>query len=165
MENNKKLNIRKMLILYDILAYVVINILLYKVYDPVAEKVFTSQLVISFVSIFLCRFIGKIYSQIWRYGGIQCYMRLLVTDGIAFVISMSINKAAFVYEEQVVFVRMLSFFCINLLASLAMRMIYRYAYKCGNNETAKGIFLNSLLKIFQDLIQRRQTTVERSRLP
>ena len=151
MENNKKINIRKMLILYDVLAYIIINILLYRVYDPVTENVFVSQLIISFVSIFLCRFVGKIYSQIWRYGGIQCYMRLLITDGIAFIISMTINKAAFVYEEQVVFVRMLSFFCINLLASLAMRMIYRYAYKCGNNETAKGRFLNSLLKVFSGL--------------
>ena len=151
MEKNKKINIRKMLILYDILAFGVINWLLYRVYDPVADNVYKSQLIISFASIFLCRFVGKIYSQIWRYGGIQCYIRLLVTDGCAFVISMGINKSAFEYEGQVVFVRMLSFFCINLLVALSMRMIYRYAYKCGNNETSKGRFLNIILKMFSGL--------------
>ena len=151
MNNKRKYNIRRMLIIYDILTFIIINWLLYVIYDPVSDVVFKNQLIISAITIFSCRFIGSIYSQIWRYGGIQCYIRLLVTDGIAFIISMTLNKALYEYEMQVVFVRMLSFFCINLLVSLSLRMIYRYAYKCGNSETAKGRFLNSLLKIFSGL--------------
>lgn len=37
---------------------------------------------------------------------------------------------------------------INLLGALALRMMYRYAYKCSNKETNQGRFLASLLYIF-----------------
>ena len=151
MKRKKKYNIRRMLIVYDILSFTIINWLLYRVYDPVTESVFINQFIISIIAVFACRLIGNIYSQIWRYGGIQCYIRLLVTDGIAFIISMILNKALFENEMQVVFVRILSFFSINLLVSLSLRMIYRYAYKCGNSETTKGKVLNSILKLFSGL--------------
>ena len=151
MKRKKKYNIRRMLIVYDILSFTIINWLLYRVYDPVTESVFINQFIVSIIAVFACRLIGNIYSQIWRYGGIQCYIRLLVTDGIAFIISMILNKALFENEMQVVFVRILSFFSINLLVSLSLRMIYRYAYKCGNSETTKGKVLNSILKLFSGL--------------
>lgn len=44
--------------------------------------------------------------------------------------------------------RMLSLVSLNLLGALALRMMYRYAYKCGNQETAKGKFLSLLLHLF-----------------
>ena len=157
-KNNHK--IRWTLILYDLVAYALINWLIYVVYDPVALQVYKRQLVISLLSIFLCRIVGKIYSQIWRYGGIQCYIRLLLADGFAFIISMTINKTAFDYDGQVVFVRMLSFFCINLLAALAMRMTYRYAYKCGNNETPRGRMLNVILKVFSGIDNAKASGVQ-----
>ena len=151
MGTKRKHNIRRMLIVYDILSFTIINWLLYRVYDPVTESVFINQFIISIIAVFACRLIGNIYSQIWRYGGIQCYIRLLVTDGIAVIISMIFNKALFENDMQVVFVRILSFFSINLLVSLSLRMIYRYAYKCGNSETTKGKVLNSILKLFSGL--------------
>ena len=151
MGTKRKYNIRRMLIVYDILSFTIINWLLYRVYDPVTESVFINQFIISIIAVFACRLIGNIYSQIWRYGGIQCYIRLLVTDGIAFIISMILNKALFENDMQVVFVRILSFFSINLLVSLSLRMFYRYAYKCGNSETTKGKVLNSILKLFSGL--------------
>ena len=40
---------------------------------------------LSVLCIFAARLLGKIYGQVWRYGGIQCYIRLLFTDSIAFV--------------------------------------------------------------------------------
>ena len=137
--------------LYDLIAFVIINWLFYVVYDPVRSEVFKNQLIISIITIFACRVIGSIYSQIWRYGGIQCYIRLLVTDGVAFILGFTLNKILYGYYYQVTFVRMLSFYCINLLVALSMRMIYRYAFKCGNNETLKGRFLNSILRIFTSL--------------
>ena len=43
---------------------------------------------------------------------------------------------------------MLCLSSINLLGALALRMMYRYAYKCSNKETNQGRFLASLLYIF-----------------
>ena len=148
-EHNNK-NVKWPLIIYDVLIFVVINYLIYIFYDRIDDYKFTFQFVISVITLFLVRFIGKIYCQIWRYGGIQCYIRLMFTDGIAFVICLFINKLL-PYADQVVFVRMLSFFCMNLLASLSIRMLYRYAYKCGNDTTAKGKSLNKILKMFSGI--------------
>lgn len=36
---------------------------------------------------------------------------------------------------------------MNLLGALAIRMMYRYAYKCGNTTTLCGRFLNVLLQV------------------
>lgn len=40
---------------------------------------------------FGARLIGNIYGQVWRYGGIQCYIRLLATDSIAFLIYLCLE--------------------------------------------------------------------------
>lgn len=96
--------------------------------------------------IFPIRLIGNIYGQIWRYGGIQCYIRLLYTDAIAFIVYFALELLLPV--EKITFARMLSLSSINLLGALTLRMMYRYAYKCSNQETKRGRFLASLLYIF-----------------
>lgn len=105
---------------------------------------------VSAICIFTSRFAGSIYQQIWRYGGIQCYIRLLVVDGIAFVLNwiceVLCNSAFGI--ARVSFARLLSVSSMYLLCSLTIRMLYRYAYKCGNNKTRYGRFLNILLRIF-----------------
>ena len=149
-ENKKNTNIKVPLIIYDILIFVVINYLMYIFYDRIDKDKFIFQFVISIIAIFAVRLMGKIYCQIWRYGGIQCYIRLMFTDGIAFIICLFINKLL-PYKDQVVFARMLSFFCMNLLAALTIRMFYRYAFKCGNDNTARGMVLNKILKFFSGI--------------
>ena len=156
----KKYNIRWTLVLYDLIIFAFVDWLIYVIYNPVISGAVIHQTLLALPCIFLCRFAGGIYSQIWRYGGIQCYMRLLVTDGIAFVVAFAINKT-FIFDYQVLFVRILSFFCIDLLAALAMRMMYRYAYKCGNDETVKGRMLNKLLKIFSGIDNTNSNEIQK----
>lgn len=92
---------------------------------------------------FGARLIGNIYGQVWRYGGIQCYIRLLATDSIAFLIYLCLELLLPI--PKITFARMLSLISLNLLAALAMRMMYRYAYKCGNQENLRGKILAKLL--------------------
>ena len=99
----------------------------------------------SAVCIFAARLIGNVYGQIWRYGGIQCYIRLLFTDVIAFLIYLTLEMI--LPMERVTFARMLSLASVNTLGALAIRMMYRYAYKCGNQDTSYGKFLAKMLKI------------------
>ena len=150
---------RWILAVYDLLIFAVVDWLIYRVYDPVDFNVFKYQTVIALLCVFIIRIIGNIYRQIWRYGGIQCYMRLLFTDGIAFSVAFALNKAI-PYNDRTTFVRILSFFCINLLMSLAMRMMYRYAYKCGNNETYLGRVLNFLLKTFSGIDNAKPNEIQ-----
>ena len=70
------------------------------------------------------RLLGNIYKQIWRYGGIQCYIKLLIVDFVAFLFYGFLNYILNVIPEfeRITFVRLLSISCMNLLCSLAIRM-------------------------------------------
>lgn len=133
----------------DILVFLFTELLLLVLYEgrdrPNAAGIII-QIVLSFCCVFSMRVLGRIYQQVWRYGGIQCYMRLLVTDGIAFLINLIIEMSTPV--PLINFSRLLSIISINLLGALGMRMAYRYAFKCGTTETRKGRFLLFLLRLF-----------------
>ena len=49
--------------------------------------------------------------------------------------------------QKITFARMLSLASLNLLGALALRMMYRYAYKCGNQKTVGGKILSILLRL------------------
>ncbi len=147
----KKYYIRWHLVLYDFLIFLGVEFLLLVIYqssDPLTLTGIIVQSSISFVCIFAARLIGRIYQQIWRYGGIQCYILLLVVDGCAFVVNLLIERTMLPESVRVTFSRLLAVACLNLLGALAMRMMYRYVYKCRTNSTAYGRFLNLLLRIF-----------------
>ncbi len=138
---------------YDVLILLFVDIVLLGLYRSIEELSAQGILihgVISFVCIFTARALGRIYQQVWRYGGIQCYIRLLIVDGAAFIANLAIELTIplFFKIELITFARLLSVACMNLLCSMAIRMVYRYAYKFGNTKTAKGRFLNQLLMVF-----------------
>lgn len=142
-------NIRWTLVLYDLVVYGFAAALLLGIYggnDKLSIYGVLQQTVLALVCIFPIRLIGNIYGQIWRYGGIQCYIRLLYTDAIAFIVYFALELLLPV--EKITFARMLSLSSINLLGALTLRMMYRYAYKCSNQKTKRGRFLASLLYIF-----------------
>lgn len=145
-EQKKKRYIRWMLVLYDLFIYLVVAALLFVLYGGNDKLTYTGicqQMMLSLTCIFTARILGNVYGQIWRYGGIQCYIRLLYTDTIAFFVYLLLELILPV--RKITFARLLSLSCVNVLGSLALRMMYRYAYKCGNQETVKGRFLAWLL--------------------
>ena len=145
----KKYNIRWQLVIYDIVIFLFVEFLLLFLYqsnERLSVNGVIVQIVLSMICIFAARFIGNIYRQIWRYGGVQCYIRLLVVDGFAFTANLILEKTLPI--EHISFARLLAIACMNLLGALAIRMMYRYAYKCGNSNTAYGKFLNLLLRVF-----------------
>lgn len=145
----KRKSIKWPLVVFDIGIFLFTELLLLVLYQgqdrPTAGGI-AMQMVLSFACIFTMRGMGNIYGQVWRYGGIQCYIRLLVTDGMAFVINLFLEMTTPI--PLVNFSRLLSIVSIDLLGALGIRMVYRYAYKCGNTETPRGRFLLLLLRIF-----------------
>lgn len=145
----QKYNIRWQLVMYDIVIFLFVEFLLLFLYqsnEPLSTSGIIMQIVLSLVCVFTTRLVGSIYQQIWRYGGIQCYIRLLFVDGCAFVANLVLEKSLPI--EHISFARLLAIACMNLLGALAIRMMYRYAYKCGNSTTRYGRFLNVLLRVF-----------------
>ena len=88
----------------------------------------------------------RIYSQIWRYGGIQSYIRLIMADILAGLVYFVLRFI--VPVPKIIFPRYVSLFCTNLLLALMIRMIYRYAYKCADTDTVPGRILYFIFKIF-----------------
>lgn len=150
-----------LLVIYDLIIMLGLDFVMVAFYVTTSALSWQSVLlhaVVSAVCVFAARGIGRIYQQIWRYGGIQCYIRLLLTDAAAFVVELLVEwpLAYLLNVKAVSFARLLSLACMNLLAALAMRMMYRYAFKCGREDTRMGHFLRWLLRIFagEDLVHR-----------
>lgn len=166
MSNNlKKSNTRWPLVVYDVIVYIIASILLLWIYGGNGNLTNAGSLqlsIIGFVCIFICRMIGNIYGQIWRYGGIQGYIRLIFSDAIAFILLIILQATLSI--ERMSFDRALSLVCINLLGAISIRMIYRYAYLYSNNETSKGKFLSKLLYRFSGLTTGTDKEVQKIKI-
>ena len=117
--------------LYDLLLLFMVDVVLLVLYkgmeglDPIDIVV---QGITAAACIFFMRWFWKVYSQVWRYGGIQSYIRLFVFDGCAFLLYYLVEQ--FLPIRHISFARVLCISCLSLLDSLTIRMVYRYAYKC-----------------------------------
>lgn len=145
----RKIKAKFTLSVYDIIIFCLVDLTLLVIYRSAGELdgagIFVHS-VLAFIFIFGCRIIGKVYRQIWRYGGIQCYIRLLTMDVIACIFYTALEQMMPV--QHIMFVTIISFCCMNTLGALAIRMIYRMAYKSRKDDTRFGRFSRNLLKIF-----------------
>lgn len=142
-------NIRWMLVLYDLVVYAAVAAILLIFYcgsERLTGIGVLQQICLAGVWIFLVRIAGNIYGQVWRYGGIQCYIRLLFTDAVAFI--GYLGTELLLPIQKISFARMVSLVSLNLLGALTLRMVYRYAYKCGDQRSVKGRILSALLHMF-----------------
>ena len=161
----KKSNTRWPLVVYDVIVYIIASILLLWIYGGNGNLTNAGSLqlsILGFVCIFICRMIGKIYGQIWRYGGIQGYIRLIFSDAIAFILLIILQATLPI--ERISFDRALSLVCVDLLGAISIRMIYRYAYLYSNNETSKGKFLSKLLYRFSGLTTGTDKEVQKIKI-
>lgn len=151
-KTEEKKNVRWLLIIYDLAVFIIASMILLVIYrgtEKLSVSGIVEQMILAGVCVFSARLIGNIYGQVWRYGGIQCYIRLLATDSIAFLAYFCLELLLPI--SKVTFARMLSLISMNLLGALAMRMMYRYAYKCGNQENLRGKILAKLLYMVSGL--------------
>ena len=151
-KNRKENNTRWSLVVYDVIVYAISSLLLIWLYGGNESLTNTESLkltILAFAIIFVCRLIGHIYGQIWRYGGIQGYIRMIVSDGVAFILLYVVQMGLPI--QRMSFARTLSLVCVNLLGSITIRMIYRYCYLYSDNVTKKGKFLAKLLYRFSSI--------------
>lgn len=74
---NSKAGIKISLTLYDFVIFLIVDVILYVLYQGAGGLNPTGVIIqsgLALITIFGARFLGKIYRQIWRYGGIQCYL-------------------------------------------------------------------------------------------
>ena len=74
-ESGKQFQVKLSLFLYDAFIFIMIDILLFVLYQGggrLSIRGVLEQSVIAFACIFGVRRAAQVYQQIWRYGGIQC---------------------------------------------------------------------------------------------
>ena len=154
MEENKKtksgdfLGVRWLLVAYDTLAFALIALAFYfifKTYAPqeVGIYIWQSALLLGIVLFF--RFVFNVYGQIWRYGGIRSYILLLFSDACSLVVATVIFL---VITDRSIFLFRLSMVSLNLLLTLAMRMVYRYIYKYVDPHDKTGKLIYKIVDFF-----------------
>lgn len=151
-QKNKSPNIRWMLVLYDLIVYAIIAIILLVIHggtDKLTTIGILQQVALSVFCIFVIRIMGKIYGQVWRYGGVKCYIRLICTDSIAFLLYLCLELLLPV--QKITFERMLSLACMNLLGAMTLRLMYHYTYKYANLNSFGGKCLSMLLRLFSGM--------------
>ncbi len=162
----KKQGKRRYVILYDIVIFAALFVSLYFLHGKPAgipTDVIYIQAAITFVCIFGARIIGRVYKQILRYGGIQCYIRLLAVDACAFLVNFTVQKLV-PQIRPVSGAFLLVVASMNLLCALAVRMLYRYAYKCANKTTLIGKILNFGLLAFAGIRLREEKLDEMQKI-
>lgn len=159
----KRINVRWQLVAYDCLVLFLIYLLLMWFSGSWLSNLgILIQMIIGYSVVFASRMSGGIYKQIWRYGGIQCYIRLIFTDAIAFLLIFFIERLLPV--EHISFSRLLAISSMNLLGALTLRIMYRYAFKCGNSTTLSGKTLLALLKIFAGSKIARERSLDATKI-
>lgn len=144
-----RLKVRWQLVAYDMIIFAAVSVLLlvlYKGNEVLSAQGIAEQMILCALCVFPIRIIGGVYRQIWRYGGIQCYIRLLFVDATAAIIYIFMGFILPI--EQITAPRCLALCCMNLLGALSMRMIYRYAYKCAAIGDTRGKVFSLLIRIF-----------------
>lgn len=140
---------RASLALYDFLIFSAVAFVLYWLYNGAGKlslNGFLCQCMIACVSVLGVRIAGNVYRQIWRYGGIQCYIRLLLCDVLSGFIYFFIERMLPI--QHIPFIQLVAFCSMNCLGALAIRMFYRYAYKCGSEDSVRGRVLRKALHLF-----------------
>ena len=93
------------------------------------------------------RFFWRVYGQIWRYGGVQSYIRMMVADSCALIVYWLAQKfIPGVQDRGFVICTLLVF--SNTLICLATRMVYRFTYKRLNRNTKFGKLVVKLVNFF-----------------
>ena len=86
------------------------------------------------------RFVWRVYAQIWRYGGVQSYMRLIIADAMAAVLYYVVQRVS-PFIPTLNAREMATCIPIATLFLMFYRMLYRYIYKKLNRNTKFGRFV------------------------
>lgn len=144
--------VRWMLIFYDLLIYVVVVLFSFVLYELFKGNTINwLQVLYHFLLgaglVILSRFFFKVYAQIWRYGGVQSYIRLMIADAVALILyTIAQRLIPGIITQSPWFT--LALVVLNTMIALATRMVYRLLYKRLNRTTKFGKFIVKCINLF-----------------
>ena len=164
---DKKLEIKRFftvrwkLVIYDILLYAfsaLVLVVMYREYQALSWKDILINYSLACVCIIFSRFLGNIYRQVWRYGGVECYIRVLLSDAFGGMLFLCLSHIlTYVVDfTRLTFARSVALVLLNTVMAIGIRLVYRYCYKCANNYSLRGKILHALLRVFAPDVELHQ---------
>ena len=138
------INIRWLLLSFDTVVFAVCVAVLYLLGERGPFPYVSVAIAYGCVIIF--RFIFNIYRQVWRYGGVPSYIKLMTSDAFACAAAIVLNLIIPGPKDSPAFV--LSLVGVDLLVALGARVIYSYCYKNSGSDNFVGRVSRFLLRIF-----------------
>jgi len=129
---------RAVLVAIDILIFAIVNSLYYLLAiraaysTPVTENAqgFAFNSLLLFIFVFAARFILKIYGNIWRYTNTKAYFMIVISDGIAGIVTLVVARIAFFIDASLYIGiwHAVSVASLMALCTLMSRFTYRLLY-------------------------------------
>ncbi|MBO4422738.1 MAG: polysaccharide biosynthesis protein [Clostridia bacterium] len=141
---SKRLNIKWALVLFDLIIFASCTAILY--FTNVKDAFPLWSAVALLVSVYFFRFLFRIYSQVWRYGIVQSYVKLLMSDAFACASAAAVNFV--LPQPKCSLAAVIAVASTNLLLALGARIIYSFCYKHRAVKTVSGSVSRFLLAIF-----------------
>ena len=146
--SEKKYIVRWQLVGYDLLMFIGVCAFVGYIYGPMTRASYLMSsfyTVLAFVSVLIFRFWLKCYQIIIRYGGVGVYLRLILADCLGIMCYVPLKFALHLPLNSQ---RWLLILLLNLLGTLTMRLVYRYAFRYGTRGDGLGKALRMLLTCF-----------------
>ncbi len=149
MKRGKKGYTKWLLVFYDVIIFLALDAFLLAMYGGNDKPTMVGLLehsALSMVCVIGMRFLFGAYREILRFGGVESYIRIMLSDAVGFLLYYTIGRLTPIH--QITFVKMLALVTMNLLAALCVRMVYRYAFKTAPSDSFLGRISSFFLKIF-----------------
>lgn len=131
------------LLLFDLALLLLADVLILGIYPSGEERLSLQgvvyQSLLGIACVFGLRIAGRLYVQVWRYGGTMLYLRLIFLDTVSVFVYYAIQTV--LLAEQITFIRILSLVALNLLWTLSVRLLYQFLYEYGSRNSRLGGFL------------------------
>ena len=101
--------------------------------------------------VFGLRFAFRVYRQILRYGGTRLYIRIIVSDMCAGIIYYLLQLLIPDYGPRINLLRCVCIVALNLLGSIACRLLYQYVFEFGSRKLWEVPFFRKVVKLFTGL--------------
>ena len=142
-----------LLVFYDFCLLLAVNFMILVLHpSSVSRLPWTSiltHLLLNAACIFGCRFLGRMYKQVWRYCSSAVYIQLCLWDFLAgwlyFLLTLLLPV------ERITFVRTVAIVALNLLLTLSIRLVYQYLYDFSSEKSRIARLIRHLLARFMGL--------------
>ncbi len=148
-KQNKRHTHSAMLMLYDLLVLLLVDLMFYVLYPSGITKLsfweIIAQVVMNTVCIIGFRTLAGVYRQIWRYCGTKQYIRLILADaaaGVAYLALMYLMPI-----KRITALRALTLVAVDLLAAMAIRLGYQYMYEYSSLKSPIAETLRKITRV------------------